>query len=169
MQVCTLLQNPTTQFFPGRMPFLPPNQQCQSTEVSLTVLHFYCDGFWYEASTLTLAAPSLLSVELGPWLSWLFSRSSAVVCSDLRRCRENTCKNPDKNIAFQNVRPLNLAALFRSARVGTSLIRSWSRCVAYYAFDYRDEYFHRVCCVCRHYCQLVLFVESISCGKFVNT
>jgi len=23
---------PTTQFFPGRMPFLPPNQQCQSTE-----------------------------------------------------------------------------------------------------------------------------------------
>ena len=23
---------PTTQFFTGRMPFLPPNQQCQSTE-----------------------------------------------------------------------------------------------------------------------------------------
>ena len=38
MQVCTLLQtdnhtsNPTTLFFTGRMPFLPPNQQCQSTE-----------------------------------------------------------------------------------------------------------------------------------------
>ena len=30
MQVCTLLQ--TAQFFTGRMPFLPPNQQCQSTE-----------------------------------------------------------------------------------------------------------------------------------------
>jgi len=25
-------QHPTTQFFTGRMPFLPPNQQCQSTE-----------------------------------------------------------------------------------------------------------------------------------------
>jgi len=25
-------QNPTTLFFTGRMPFLPPNQQCQSTE-----------------------------------------------------------------------------------------------------------------------------------------
>jgi len=24
-------QQPTTQFFTGRMPFLPPNQQCQST------------------------------------------------------------------------------------------------------------------------------------------
>jgi len=41
VQVCTSLQTdnqqitmpaPTTQFFTGRMPFLPPNQQCQSTE-----------------------------------------------------------------------------------------------------------------------------------------
>jgi len=39
MQVCTSLQtdnqphqHPTTQLFTGRMPFLPPNQQCQSTE-----------------------------------------------------------------------------------------------------------------------------------------
>jgi len=38
MQVCTSLQtdNPrqhlTAQFFTGRMPFLPPNQQRQSTE-----------------------------------------------------------------------------------------------------------------------------------------
>jgi len=41
MQVCTLLQIPdrqphqhsTIQFFTGRVPFLPPNQQRQSTEV----------------------------------------------------------------------------------------------------------------------------------------
>ena len=37
MQVCTLLQtdnhtSPTTLFFTGRMPFLPPSQQRQSTE-----------------------------------------------------------------------------------------------------------------------------------------
>jgi len=38
MQVCTSLQTDdhastsTTQFFAGQMPFLPPNQQCQSTE-----------------------------------------------------------------------------------------------------------------------------------------
>jgi len=38
MQICTSLQTdnhtstPTTQFFTGRMPFLPPNQQRQSTE-----------------------------------------------------------------------------------------------------------------------------------------
>jgi len=34
MQVSTSLQtdNPTTQFFTGRIPFLPPNQQRQSTE-----------------------------------------------------------------------------------------------------------------------------------------
>jgi len=38
MQVCTLLQTDNhastslLSFFTGRMPFLPPNQQCQSTE-----------------------------------------------------------------------------------------------------------------------------------------
>ena len=38
MQVCTLLQTdnhastPPLSFFTGRMPFLPPSQQCQSTE-----------------------------------------------------------------------------------------------------------------------------------------
>jgi len=39
MQLCTSLQTDnhastlaTTQFFTGRMPFLPPNQQRQSTE-----------------------------------------------------------------------------------------------------------------------------------------
>ena len=38
MQVCTSLQTdnhtstPLLSFFAGRMPFLPPNQQCQSTE-----------------------------------------------------------------------------------------------------------------------------------------
>jgi len=37
MQVCTSLQtdnhasNPPLSFFTGRMPFLPPNQQCQNT------------------------------------------------------------------------------------------------------------------------------------------
>jgi len=38
MQVCTSLQKDNNaitsllSFFTGRMPFLPPNQQCQSTE-----------------------------------------------------------------------------------------------------------------------------------------
>jgi len=41
MKVCTSLQrnndaNTTTQFFTGRMPFLPPNQQHQSTEGNST-------------------------------------------------------------------------------------------------------------------------------------
>jgi len=41
MQVCTSLQTdnhastPPLSFFTGRMPFLPPNQQCQSTEGTL--------------------------------------------------------------------------------------------------------------------------------------
>jgi len=49
MQVCTLLQTdnhaskPTTQFLTGRMPFLLPNQQCQSTAGMSTEGHtVYC-------------------------------------------------------------------------------------------------------------------------------
>jgi len=38
MQVCTSLQHHTTQFFTGPMPFLPPNQQRQSTEGKITDL-----------------------------------------------------------------------------------------------------------------------------------
>jgi len=43
MQVCTSFQtdkprqHPTTQFSTGRMPFLPPNQQLQSTEGKIQV------------------------------------------------------------------------------------------------------------------------------------
>ena len=43
MQVCTSLQtnnhasNPPLSFFTGRMPFLPPNQQCQSTEGKIQI------------------------------------------------------------------------------------------------------------------------------------
>ena len=42
MQVCTSLQTdnlastPLLSFFTGRMPFLPPDQQCQSTEAHCT-------------------------------------------------------------------------------------------------------------------------------------
>jgi len=45
MQVCTLLQRdnhastPPLSFFTGRMPFLLPNQQCQSTEGNAVVSH----------------------------------------------------------------------------------------------------------------------------------
>jgi len=41
---------PHSQFFTGRMPFLPPNQQHQSTEgaVYLTALQSYIDNLWTE-------------------------------------------------------------------------------------------------------------------------
>ena len=40
MQVCISLQHPTSQFFTGRMPFLPPNQQRQSTEGNIPISYF---------------------------------------------------------------------------------------------------------------------------------
>ena len=47
MQVCTLLQTdnhaitPPLSFFTGRMPFLPPNQQRQSTEGAAIIRHVH--------------------------------------------------------------------------------------------------------------------------------
>jgi len=43
MQVCTTLQTDNYAstpplFFTGRMPFLPPNQQCQSTEGTVAII-----------------------------------------------------------------------------------------------------------------------------------
>jgi len=37
MQVSTSRQHPTAQFFTGQMPFLPPNQQRQSTACSMVI------------------------------------------------------------------------------------------------------------------------------------
>ena len=61
MQVCTSLQTdnhastPPLKFFTGRMPFLPPNQQRQSTEgtkgTRLAVVCYYLS--WVEMATST--------------------------------------------------------------------------------------------------------------------
>jgi len=50
MQVCTLLQTdnhastPPLSFFTGRMPFMPPNQQCQSTEGNIRNKYVYINA-----------------------------------------------------------------------------------------------------------------------------
>jgi len=55
MQVCTLLQTdnhastPPLSFFTGWMPFLPPNQQRQSTEGNISAL--IITNKWYEGNT----------------------------------------------------------------------------------------------------------------------
>jgi len=55
MQICTLsltdnhARTPPLSFFTGRMPFLPPNQQCQSTEgnrISYYVLRIDIADYW---------------------------------------------------------------------------------------------------------------------------
>ena len=64
MQVCTSLQRdnhagtPLLIFFTGRMPFLPPNQQCQSTE------SIYIEGisvYYIKRKTETKIAPAMTS------------------------------------------------------------------------------------------------------------
>jgi len=103
--------HPTTQFFTGRMPFLPPNQQRQSTEGILTHWHNYMihnvDILWllysmvmqcvenvigeYRPSTETWVGPSARvpattlvtdkSIVLSVWLSGQWSLDSSPCCS----------------------------------------------------------------------------------------
>jgi len=68
VQVCTLLQtdnhqHPTTQFFTGRMPFLPPNQQRQSTVSSINAeINVSCS-----VGSVFKTPGSLFSL---PWQCW---------------------------------------------------------------------------------------------------
>ena len=68
VQVCTLLQTdnhqqPTTQFFTGRMPFLPPNQQRQSTVSSINAeINVSCS-----VGSVFKTPGSLFSL---PWQCW---------------------------------------------------------------------------------------------------
>ena len=78
MQVCTLLQTdnhasqPTTQFFTGRMPFLSPNQQRQSTE-GTNLLTYYTNRKKSLASlTWNLASTTPPKVRL-----WSFVKPAA--------------------------------------------------------------------------------------------
>jgi len=67
MQACTLLQTdnhtctPALSFFTGRMPFLPPNQQHQSTEG--TMAHLFIEVLLKKQTCLLIADFLRLFVE----------------------------------------------------------------------------------------------------------
>ena len=69
-------QQTNIQFFTGRMPFLSPNQQCQSTEGENTTVH----GLAYPK--LTWGLPTLSLTTNSSWLPWrrLPCLSSALRC-----------------------------------------------------------------------------------------
>jgi len=64
MQVCTALQTdnhastPPLKFFTGRMPFLPPNQQCQSTEGKIQPSETWCNFVKIDLCILVSIQPS---------------------------------------------------------------------------------------------------------------
>ena len=59
-----IINKPTSSFFTGRMPFLSPNQQCQSTEVENITFH----GLAYPK--LTWGLPTFSLTTKGSWLPW---------------------------------------------------------------------------------------------------
>jgi len=86
MQVCTSLQTttptPITQFFTGRMPFLPPNQQRQSTEgllhnrkLNTIPVRWFTDCFycWFRRIFFWETL----------WQLWLFMKLTVVLWWDL--------------------------------------------------------------------------------------
>ena len=80
MQLCTSLQTdkhastPTTQFFTGWMPFLPPNQQCQSTEGKLDMIHYNTNV--NKNTCESVCQPVSTAVRLSEYrLVWHFTKS----------------------------------------------------------------------------------------------
>ena len=55
---------PTSSFFIGRMPFLSPNQQCQSTEGKIVTFHGHAHP------KLTWGLPTLSLTTNSSWLPW---------------------------------------------------------------------------------------------------
>jgi len=86
MQVCTLLQTDnhtsTQPFFTGRMPFLPPNQQCQSTEGKILLYYWankmmmmmmcFVQSFVYRNNLYYQASPSDRPVQVTTSGDFLF-------------------------------------------------------------------------------------------------
>jgi len=73
-------QHRSAQFFTGRMPFLPPNQQCQSTEaafsikVQIRIIYSHTDSAF---SALTLFRKGIWPVKTEWW------RAGMVICLEL--------------------------------------------------------------------------------------
>jgi len=73
MQVCISLQadnhasTPPLSFFTGRMPFLPPNQQCQSTEGQGYVLHLRQKLLLLFSALLCFVLPTALNSIIMYW------------------------------------------------------------------------------------------------------
>ena len=66
-QITNPCQHPTAQFFTGRMPFLPPNQQHQSTEGILRDLCVggkFCQHFWNHQSDLPIHYETSVALRL---------------------------------------------------------------------------------------------------------
>ena len=103
MQVCNSLQTdnhastPPLSFFTGRMPFLPPNQQRQSTEGTESIFQIYIESIFYTLVYAVLCISVLVTSVLiwsvtqssepnqrtndatcwlNPWTEWAGSRSS---------------------------------------------------------------------------------------------
>jgi len=88
MQVCTSLQtdNQTSTpplFFTGRMPFLPPNQQCQSTEGIYSDLPAVdiLNHIHKAAATMWRLATSFVATCLFCWFSCAVYGAVLVACS----------------------------------------------------------------------------------------
>ena len=87
MQVCTSLQTenhastPPLKFFTGRMPFLPPNQQRQSTEgIMCRVKGQKFIGSWFKNTLRSITCQQVIYFCTCFCLCELFSVSICVLC-----------------------------------------------------------------------------------------
>ena len=141
IQVCTLLQTdnhastPPLSFFTGRMPFLPPNQQRQSTEgndhrhridkyvdtllsnqpISDSEATNHCQKVTSQDGRLPqlIVAQSCLTNHSKASRLWLVTPKQDVVGNHLwRHWRVVCCNVEELNFGMQNLRPSNNKVIF---------------------------------------------------------
>ena len=92
-------QHPTTQFFTGRMPFLPPNQQRQSTEgICHAAINEYwlndCSGYWLFCRTLLTVCWALPTSQRGRRAFPRAARRLRSYCASSKTTKLQPCQPP---------------------------------------------------------------------------
>ena len=102
-------QHPTTPFFTGRMPFPPPNQQCQSTEGSTPHYYYASAVVAVESSHMNASSPTLWSRFSPPsdfvngheWTMWFMVTMVTSItnhyCRRHTMCEEHKTSNQHAN------------------------------------------------------------------------
>ena len=122
-------QQTDTQFFTGRMPFLSPNQQCQSTEGKNITSHELA----YPKVTWGLSTLSLTTNSWLPW-GWMTAGNTYLINSEWEKCEMRVWDEMRWYVRLVIHRNLTLlTSWFKGSDVSTKAGTTWLACGSNFA------------------------------------